>query len=55
MFWTGILIKYSTVSKVSLLLKGNKAVRKLRMKIYADRTRTCLSFTVTFKAWNHSV
>lgn len=55
MFWTGILIKYSIVSKVSLLLKGNKAVRKLRMKIYADRTRTCLSFTVPFNAWNHSV
>lgn len=55
MLWTGILIKHSIVSKVSILLKGNKAVRKLKMKIYADRTRTCLSFIVTFKACNHSV
>lgn len=55
MLWTGILIKYSIVSRMSTLLKGNKAIRKFKMKIYADRTRTCLSFIVTFKAWNHSV
>lgn len=30
-------------------------VRKFKMKIYADRTRTCLSFIAAFKAGKHSV
>lgn len=48
-------MKYSTVSKMSVLLKENRAVRKLTMKIYADRIRTYLSLIATFKAWNHFV